>query len=136
MPSGATKMSMPFPRIFWKKTNFFSWLWKVISLVSLVLQKCNTPRWNENFVIYPTNINYQLNFCSLKISTQNGPLKKIGNKKNPKKFFKVRKKVNFFSQNCKNRFHICIATEGIFYRRKSQRPLKYRGCSQLSNKVH
>ena len=46
------------------------------------------------------------------------------------------KKFIFFPKNCKNGFHICIATEGIFYHRKSQRPLKYRGCSQLSNKVH
>ena len=45
------------------------------------------------------------------------------------------KKFIFFPQNCKNGFHICIATESIFYRRKSQRPLKYRGCSQLSNEV-
>ena len=35
-----------------------------------------------------------LYFCSLKIRTQNGPLKKIGNKKNQKKF----QKVHFFPQ--------------------------------------
>ena len=45
------------------------------------------------------------------------------------------KKFIFFPQNCKNEFHICIATEGIFYPITSQRPLKYRGCSQLSNEV-
>ena len=35
------------------------------------------------------------------------------------------KKFIFFPQNFKNEFHICIATEGIFYR----------GCSQLSNEI-
>ena len=39
-----------------KKTQLFSWIWKVISPVSLILQKCNTPHWNENFIVYPVNI--------------------------------------------------------------------------------
>ena len=50
--------------------------------------------------------------------------------------FQSQEKSSFFSPKIvKMNFTFVSATEGIFYRIKSQRPLKYRECSQLSNEV-